>query len=61
MKHPIPDDIPAIAPIMKMAPPRKVESVKIGKNVADQNIKNTIFAAIVDTTIDIEMRAIFLM
>ena len=58
MKHPIPADIPAIAPIMKMVPPRKVESVTIGKNVKDQNIINTISAAIIDTTIDIEMRDI---
>ena len=58
MKQPTPVDIPATAPIIKMKTPRNVESVTNGKNVKDQKIMKIIFAAIVDTTTDIEMRAI---
>ena len=58
MKLKIHANNPEIAPIINIKPLRKFELEMKGKNVKDQKIIKTIFAAIVDTTTDIETRAI---
>jgi hypothetical protein len=59
MKQKMPTNNPAIAPVEIAKPPRTDESEIPGKNVKDQKITKTIFAAVIDTTTDTENRNIF--
>ena len=56
MKLKILATIPARTPIEKMEPTRKDESEIAGKSVKDQKIPKTIFAGMIDTIPDIEIR-----
>ncbi len=51
-------DKPAIAPIQKIRPLRKDEFETPGNKVKDQNITKTIFAAMIETIAEIEIRNI---
>ena len=54
IKRKIPTDNPAIIPIEKKAPLKKDDSDIAGRNVKAVKIIKTIFAAMIDTTRDME-------